>query len=162
MLPEGWVGRTNASAPEGYVKAERPADWSLLNIEAKYDPSALGGDDGGVPIGWGKRGNASTLDELAQSTSAATIAVAEVHDSAKPHDGLFASASLRSFAGALENKSETTESQLRAITAQLESMHNVLSTLSGVVIRMDNKISELGEQQKLIMAAMQAGRPLGP
>jgi len=168
MLPVGWVTRTNSSAPEGYVKAERPADWTALSIHTKYDMAALVDSSGRdtTPLGWGKRTNASTLEELSQSTSAAVIAVAEVHNKAAVPDGIFEGTSATPLARALETETETKwrssekretrdSDEKEALKAQLDQMQQMLTLLSTVVVKMDAKLNSLEAQQQQILAAIQ-------
>lgn len=77
-LPVAWSSRTNSSAPENAVKSERPGDWTHATITSKYRIEDLEQGEG-APLGWGKRANTKTLEELSLSPSASTVAVAEVH-----------------------------------------------------------------------------------
>lgn len=143
-LPVAWGSRTNGSAPEFAIKNERPGDWSVHNIVSKYGKDDLENEDN-APLGWSKRSNAKTLLELSQSTSAAVIAVAEVHDTKNTSifpETCFLQTAIESNISRESNK---------AIIGQLEQMQQILHMLSGVVIKMDSKLNNLETTQERIL-----------
>ena len=174
-LPEGWGARTNASAPEGAVQIERPADWTAHTLLAKYDPAVLDeGPGSAVPLGWSKRSAHKTLVELSQSTSATVIAVAEVHDKAMSPEGSIFQTSVQTLATQLEaNKPRTagpsaaaaapaaaaaeSAEERAALKATLDNTQQMISLLANLVIKMDAKLNEIDQQQKLILSRLGPG-----
>ena len=168
-LPEGWGARTNASATEGAVQIERPADWTAHTLLAKYDPAVLDeGPGSAVPLGWSKRSAHKTLVELSQSTSATVIAVAEVHDKAMSPEGSIFQTSVQTLATQLEaNKPRTagpsaaaaaeSAEERAALKATLDNTQQMISLLANLVIKMDAKLNEIDQQQKLILSRLGPG-----
>lgn len=173
-LPVAWGSRTNGSAPENAVKSERPGDWTHATIQRKYRPEDLEvPGETGAPLGWGKRSNTKTIEELAQSTSAAVVAVAEVHERHSAPSSIFrgtegpnapqAAASAHTAPSSSSSHAPAPPltpapapafpaapapsvdlgAALLAVQERQEQQHNLLTMLAGVVIKMDARMGAM-------------------
>jgi hypothetical protein len=158
-LPIAWGNRTNSSAPESSLKAERPGEWTAFTLARKYGVVELeDASTGDAPLGWGARSNTKTLEELSQSTSATVIAVAETHEKSRADPGgIFGQPPLlnkiTTFVTNAEQPNAGTEVAAE-VKQQLESMQSMMTLMSGVLLKMDAKLSALEENQKLILTQL--------
>ena len=163
MLPVAWGSRTNGCAPELSVKSERPGDWTAHTLASKYKVSEIEEEGSDAPLGWGKRNNTKSLEELSQSTSATVVAVAEVHDKHASASSLFfeGKGGTNSLATAITsnnttfNKTDQANQSNQEMQMQYNKMLQMVQLLSGVVIKMDTKITELGVKQEQILLLLQ-------
>lgn len=156
-LPVAWGNRTNSSAPESSLKAERPGEWTAFTLARKYGVVELeDASTGDAPLGWDARSNTKTLEELSQSTSATVIAVAETHEKSRADPGgIFGQPPLlnKTFVTNAEQPNAVTELAAE-VKQQLESMQSMMTLMSGVLLKMDAKLSALEENQKLILTQL--------
>lgn len=152
-LPVAWGNRTNSSAPESSLKAERPGEWTAFTLARKYGVEELEvASTMDAPLGWGTRSNTKTLEELSRSNSATVIAVAETHEKSRVDPGgIFAQPPLllNKITTSVDNANNT--ELATELKQQLEGMQSMMTLMSGVLLKMDAKLSALEENQQLIL-----------
>lgn len=151
-LPFGWGTRHNQMHPDAAVKDERAGDWRQFTIPMKYATEVA---NDGYPVGWSNRHNTKSLEELATSSSASVVAVAEVH--LKPSDTapisfIAPGAKIKASSGASQTSAPAPAPSPAPAPAPLQpepesepepQSQPLLMMLSAAVLKMDSRIQGL-------------------